>query len=651
VKALLAVPAAVTLYLGFNSGGFFPDVTGLTAGVLSIALMVRITLAERPFAGVSGPLLIVAGALGSYAVLALISASWSGAPSRAVLEFDRALLYLLALVALGSLSLTRSRLEWSLRALAIAVVVVCFAGFVSRVAPDVLPTASSAASDRLSYPVSYWNALGLLAVIGVVFCLHLSSERRESRVVQALGAAAIPVLGATLLLTFSRGAIVTAAIALLAYALLARSIGVVAAVLAAAPPTGFAVAAAYGAKLLADDDFSSPAAIAQGHELAGIVLVCMLAAVAVRVVLGELERTIDLATPVLDARHAGTRRVTLAVLSVLAGIVLVAALDVPDRVERQYALFVADEPTPSEETRERLASVGNNGRIEQWQVALEAFRAARLTGQGAGTFQVLWARDRDSELSVVDGHSLYFETLAELGVVGLVLLGGGLAVLLGALVLRARGAQRGLYGALAAAVLAWAVHTGVDWHWEMPAVTAWVFALGGLAIAAPAGERAGARGPAPLTRIVAALGCLLLAVTPALAALSQQSLDESVAAFRRGDCTRSADAALTSISYLSVRPQPFELLAYCDVRAGLSELAVRSMGKALARDPANWEYHYGLALVRGAAGLDPRPQAAAALALNPLNPLTREAAIELGTADSPQEWRRRAVEARLPLAP
>jgi Tfp pilus assembly protein PilF len=168
-----------------------------------------------------------------------------------------------------------------------------------------------------------------------------------------------------------------------------------------------------------------------------------------------------------------------------------------------------------------------------------------------------------------------------------------------------------------------------------------------MAIAAPT-AREGVRTPAALTRVVAAIGCLLLAVTPALVALSQHELRSALAAFQRGDCARTADAALASIGYLGVRPQAYELLAYCDVRAGLPELAVKMMRKALARDPQNWEYHYGLALVRGAAGLDPRPQLREALRRNPRNTLVLEASRALST-DDPTKWRRRALEARLPI--
>lgn len=654
IAALAALPAALTLYLSLNSGGFFPDATGLAVVVVSLVLVVRITLAERPFAGVSGPVLVTGAALTLLAIWTLLSARWSGSPGRALLEFDRTLLYLLAFVTMATLPVTRARLEWALRAFAATVTAICLAGLMSRLLPDVLATDPSASVERLSYPVSYWNALGLLAAVGAIACLHLTSGPGQPRAVRSLSAAAIPLLAATLLLTLSRGAIVAAILGVLAYVALGRPWGLLGTVLATAPTTVLALVEAYGAELLTSETPTAPAAIVQGHELAPVLLACALGAGLVRLALTPVDELIEgHAERAAVARASTGRSATLAggATVALALVALLLALDVPDRVERQYARFVEGNNLATADTRDRLTSPANNGRLEHWKVAVEAFRTAPFRGQGAGTYQVLWARDRESDFDVVDGHSLYLESLAELGVVGLALLVIALLTLVGALAVRARGPDRSLYAAMLAAVLAWAVHAGVDWHWEIPAVTAWVFALGGLAIAAAAGGPSRARGPAPLTRIVAALGCLLLAVTPALAALSQQALDESVAAFRRGDCTRSADAALASIAYLSVRPQPFELLAYCDVRAGLSELAVRSMRKALARDPANWEYHYGLALVRGAAGLDPRPQAAAALVLNPLNPLTREAAIELGTADGPREWRRRAVEARLPLAP
>ena len=71
------------------------------------------------------------------------------------------------------------------------------------------------------------------------------------------------------------------------------------------------------------------------------------------------------------------------------------------------------------------------------------------------------------------------------------------------------------------------------------------------------------------------------------------------------------------------------------------------MGKAVRLDPDNWEYRYGLALVRAAAGMDPRPAARQAQRLNPKEELTGEG-VERFEAAPPREWRRLALEAPLP---
>jgi hypothetical protein len=82
------------------------------------------------------------------------------------------------------------------------------------------------------------------------------------------------------------------------------------------------------------------------------------------------------------------------------------------------------------------------------------------------------------------------------------------------------------------------------------------------------------------------------------------------------------------------------------VRLGQLKLAEGAARAAISRDPGNWEYHYALALVRGAAGEDPREAAAEARRLNPLEPLTTRAVRAFDT-EKPALWERRAR--RLPL--
>jgi hypothetical protein len=58
------------------------------------------------------------------------------------------------------------------------------------------------------------------------------------------------------------------------------------------------------------------------------------------------------------------------------------------------------------------------------------------------------------------------------------------------------------------------------------------------------------------------------------------------------------------------RPDVYELIGYCDVRLGRPDLAERMLSAAVQREPRSWELYYGLALIRGAAGRDPRPSCA-----------------------------------------
>ena len=98
---------------------------------------------------------------------------------------------------------------------------------------------------------------------------------------------------------------------------------------------------------------------------------------------------------------------------------------------------------------------------------------------------------------------------------------------------------------------------------------------------------------------------------------------------------------------LGVRPEPFELVGYCDLRAGQSRLAVRAMESARTRDPHDWQYAYGLAIAQAFNGEDPRRMAALARRLNPQEPLARDLDEALRRS-GPGRWPRVAARARIP---
>ena len=654
---LVLVPGALVAAFSFQAGGFFAGTVAAGAIVLGLALVLRITLAERPFAGLSVPFVVAAAALALFAVWTLVSSGWSDAPARALLEYDRVLLYLLAFLLVGALGRTPQRLRWAIRCVAIAAVVVCACGFVTRALPDVWSVPVSIHNERLGYPLTYWNALGLLAAIGLVLCFALTSDARESRVGRVLAAAALPLLGATLLLTFSRGAVVAALAGVVMVIVVGRPGALLSGALVAVPSVLVALNGAYDADLLAQLDPTTAAATAQGHDLALLVAVCAVAAAAARAALLLLDARIARVSVPERLRRREWRWAANAAPAVVV-LVAVIALGVPGEISARYdGFFNEREVSDSGGVRNRLLAVGNNGRIGHWEVALDAYRENRQHGDGAGTYALRWDKDRSVTFQAEDGHSLYVEVLGELGLVGIALLATALLLILGGFARLARGPDRMIGAALLAAGLTWALHAGVDWQWEMPAVTAWVFAAGGLALAGrvdPSSSAGAVRFRPALgnvARIVAAIGVLLVLLVPLSIHRSQGPLAQAAQAWSRGDCATAIDRALSARDALSIRPEPYVLIGFCDVRLGQPQLAVRALQRAVALDPANWEMHYGLALVRAVAGLDPRPQAREAARLNPSDgDLATALAASLGSTDDPRAWRRRALRAPLPLS-
>ncbi len=122
-----------------------------------------------------------------------------------------------------------------------------------------------------------------------------------------------------------------------------------------------------------------------------------------------------------------------------------------------------------------------------------------------------------------------------------------------------------------------ALHAGVDWDWEMPALFVWFFAAGGVVLASRS-PRLGELGRTP--RIVAALAVLVLAITPALLWWSQGPLDDAGEAWNARDCAPPIDRSLTATERFGTRPEPWLLLAYCDTRLGDYTLARRAVDAA-----------------------------------------------------------------------
>ena len=126
---------------------------------------------------------------------------------------------------------------------------------ITRALPDTFPTAEDLSTGRLSYPLYYWNALGLMASLaGDPLRPSRPAAAREPWPVRVLAAAALPAVGATALLSFSRGGIAVGIFGVVVYvaARLARGCLVTGAARRPCRSRPWAVLKAYDAQLLHD---------------------------------------------------------------------------------------------------------------------------------------------------------------------------------------------------------------------------------------------------------------------------------------------------------------------------------------------------------------------------------------------------------------
>ncbi len=645
--AALAATFGIELWLAFHAGGFFAGTTAIVVLALGLALVAWLMTAARPLDGLSRPLAVAVAGFVLLAGWQLLSQRWSGSPARAVVEFDRTLLYALVVLLAGLVATTAARRRALLLTLFGAMVVVCGCALITRLLPEVWPVEETVAPSRLSYPVTYWNALGMMAALALLACVHVACDHRERLAIRATAVAALPMLATTLLLTFSRGAIAAAALGFVVYLVLARPRGAIVGFLAGAPTTAAAVAVAYASDAVVDAP-TSAAVVSQGRTVMLVVVAAMAAAAGLLALGRRFVEPWVLAWRIPRVSPGRLAVGAVVALLVVAGGVVASGLSqrLADQVDSFRTGNVVDDVGDS---RSRLTTVGNNGRLYQWRVSTDVFERHPLDGSGAGTFAISWARDRPSDLTVNDGHSLVFEALGELGLVGV----GLLALALGALLVggawRIRGPQRALAAALFTLLAMWLLRAQIDWDWEMPVLTAPALACGAALVGGRgATAQRGAVWPGRVPRLLAGIGILVVLLTPLAVARSQAKLDAASAALKAGDCRSAIDDALAATKAMSSRPEPFQVLALCDARIGRGDLALAAIRAGLERDPDNWRLHYQLAVIGAAQGIDPRPQLRVARRLNPRSTLLRDAQRRFATSD-PARWRARARTAPLPL--
>jgi hypothetical protein len=452
-----------------------------------------------------------------------------------------------------------------------------------------------AAAGRLSYPIGYWNGLAAVMAIAAVLLVWLGAHARAAAT-RALAVAVIPLPVLIIYLASSRGGVAAAAVGLT--------------VLLAIGPArarmfvGLAIGGLGGAILISFassrhelvDALGNSTAAAQGDQMLAIAIAVVLAVGVLRLMIDEPLEWLDVPYPVTRAVAVG------AVVVAIAGILIAGPAKRWDEFKS-----VGHLETQSTYVATHLSSGSGSGRYQFWSAALDAFKAHPIDGIGAGGYEAYWHQHGSLAVPVRDAHSLFLESMAELGIIGLLLILGFLGVTIVAGARRGPTIIRGAALGAALAVLATGiVSAAIDWTWELPAC----FGLVVLAAAVLTGPAAldvqGALRPPPGTLVRGAgaaprgsprtwLGIAALVVAAVaiwaggISFLTEAKLGDSRDAVNAGNLPGAAQDARDATTLQPWSADPRLQVALVEELAGHLKAANRDLGEAIERARNDWQ--------------------------------------------------------------
>ena len=630
ISATACLVTAMGLAFGGSAffSGYYASTIWAPAGLGLVTLFVAVAMARRPRIG--GPAALTAAGLTALALWALLSGTWAPSVEDAFVYANRLLVFA-ALLGLLVMLVRSTRLAvWAIAGVAVGTLAVGVWVLGAMLFGD---AADLFVGGRLNDPLGYINGMGAACLIGIFPCLALA-ERRGRWLPAAAGAGGATLLAGVGILTQSRGAFFAGLVALAAVMLIpgrSRRLAVVAVCAGALAP-----AAPFLAKVYTSGENGPVAAAASRHAVLALVLATVGAAAVWGLVTKRIGRR--------PKSHRGRgpiawKRPTVAAAAIVAAVVGIASAgnvvtSVRGRLDSLRTPTSAVDPRL--EASSRLGSLQNN-RSQYWRIALRTYDAHKLKGIGAGGYSVPYFRERTTTEDVRQPHSLGFQTLAELGVVGLACL----LVFLSGLVwgflrslrrVREAPGEGAVLVAATGMVTAWLVHTSVDWIHLLPGVTGGAL-VGAAALVrlqpatsvAVAPARIGRRPVTTMFRLAYTVP-IALVLTLGAVSLSRQSLAEHFRALAREEVASDPRNA-TSLADRSLRLDPYSVDALY-IKAG----ALRRQGnlsgaravaaQAVRREPENFVAWAFVGDLAGRARDAPAAQRAyrRALQLNPLDP-------------------------------
>jgi O-Antigen ligase len=582
--APILVAAVPIASLAAAQGGYFPTTWGWAT--LPLLWVTGIALVVRPSIRVSKAEWTFIAALTALTAWLATSIVWSVAPAETVLELERMLVYFAGATAVLLLAQSHS-VRRLLAGVLVAITGVSAFSLATRLFPDRVGVFDRTAVYRLSQPIGYWNGLALFVAMGALLALGFAA-RGKTIGTRAASAAAVVLLLPTFYFTFGRAGWIALAAGLVAsVAVDPRRLQLLATLFVVMPAATAGTWLASRQSGLTRSGSALPQAVHDGHRLALMLLGLAIASSIATSILVVIERQVSFSRQVRNAFGA----VVVLALVVAIGAVFVRYGGPNTLARKAYDAFKAPPPHATNLNR-RLLSFSGNGRADLWRLAWDDARKHPWLGSGPGTYERYYLAHQPAQLGRVrDAHGLYIETLAELGPLGLALL---LVVVAVPLVVLGTARRHPLASAAAGAYVAFLVHAGVDWDWELPAVTLTGLACGAAILVA--GRRySGAALLTPALRWGGVAASVAVAVFAAIALIGNSALGASNSARASGDWTRAAKDARKARQWMPWSPAPWEALGLAQLGSGLAPEAKASLNKALSIDSGDWKLWYNLA--------------------------------------------------------
>ncbi len=571
-----ALIAAALLFGGGSGDGAVAWIGGVGLVVaLGLCGLTFIGLLPLPALGREGIAFALLG--GGFAVWTGLTVVWSVLPDRSWDYFNRGLAYFaFAVVGAFAGSALSTRVgAWLLGAL---VGVTCLWALAGKAVPALYEDYGRLA--RLRSPVGYWNALALVMVFGLPIALWAASSRRHSRLVRAGSVVGLYALVIALVLTYSRGGVLAALVALAGWFALTRErFESLAAFVVAGVPAAIVCGIALLLPGIAQDGQPHSVRVNDGAWFALAFVLGAGAAFAAAYLLHyrpgpDRER-------VLLRTAAG-----VAIASVLAGIIVVSASGNP----LGGTTSVSQGPS-------RLGESSLNNRWGWWKEAWHGFAGEPLGGTGAGSFEIVHREFRDSPVDVRETHNLPLQFASETGIVGLALWVGAMAAaLLGAwrALGRLGGDEREAGLALGLALPAFLVHGLLDYDWDFVALAGpLLFVIGFLLAVGRQPVRVGRHHVWVAAVLLVAFAGLYSIAAPRVAA---SRVDDAYSQIERGDLEQAASSAKSAHSLNPLSIAPLQARASVEEDEGRLARARELYAQAVDLQPLNWASWYQLGL-------------------------------------------------------